>query len=139
MHGFHWKLRRKGLLEVKRLWKFRFLGSFSIAKTEEYDLKLWNVFDQFGITMPCSATYFLEVGARVLLKVWKKPPKGLLEIKKTLKNRIFRLFFQSQNGRVRPKSLNYLSSIWHHYSLFNYIFSGRWCTPFVQSFHEKVY
>ena len=36
---------------------------------EEYDQKLRKVFDQFGITIPCSATYFLEVGARFSLKV----------------------------------------------------------------------
>ena len=35
---------------------------------EECDQKISNVFDQFGITMPCSATYFLKVGARVSLK-----------------------------------------------------------------------
>ena len=29
-------------------------------------------FDQFGITIPCSATYLLEVGARVSLKVATK-------------------------------------------------------------------
>ena len=72
VQDFRSKFPRKGLLEVKRLCKFRFFGSFSIAKTEECDLKVWNVFDQFGITIPCSATYFLEVGARVLLKVAAK-------------------------------------------------------------------
>ena len=56
----------------KKLSKFRFLGCFSEAKTEESDLKAGNVFDQFGITIPCSATYFLEVGARVSLKVASK-------------------------------------------------------------------
>ena len=36
---------------------------------EACELKVWNVFDQLDITIPCSATYFLEVGACVLLKV----------------------------------------------------------------------
>ena len=49
---------------------------------EECDQKISNVFDQFGITMPCSATYFLEVGARVSLKL---ATKGFLRGKNTLK------------------------------------------------------
>ena len=36
---------------------------------EECDQNVWNVFDQIGITLPRSARYFLEVGARVPLKV----------------------------------------------------------------------
>ena len=36
-----------------------------------------NFFYQLGITIPCSATYFLEVGARVSLKVaTKRPVRG---------------------------------------------------------------
>ena len=49
-----------------------FLGCFSEGKTEEWDQKVWNFFDQFGITRPCSATYFVEVGACVSLKVVTK-------------------------------------------------------------------
>ena len=45
---------------------------FSKTKTEEYNQKVWNIFDQFGITIPCSATHFLQVGARVSLKVTTK-------------------------------------------------------------------
>ena len=37
------------------LWKYRFLGCFSKAKMEECDQKVWNVFNQFDITIPCSA------------------------------------------------------------------------------------
>ena len=37
---------------------------FSKAKTVECDKKVRNNFDQCGITIPCSATYFLKVGAR---------------------------------------------------------------------------
>ena len=40
--------------------------------------------------MPCSATKFLELGARILLKV---ATKAFLEVKKTLKTEIFRLLF----------------------------------------------
>ena len=57
---------------VKTLSKFRFLGCFSKAKAEECHQKVCNVFDQFGITIPCSAAYFLEIGARVSLKVATK-------------------------------------------------------------------
>ena len=39
---------------------------------EGCDLKVWKVFDQFGIAIPLSATYFLEVGAHVPLKVATK-------------------------------------------------------------------
>ena len=41
-----------------------------------------HVFDRFGITILCSATYFLEVGARVSLKV---ATNGSIRSKKTLK------------------------------------------------------
>ena len=66
------KVASKGLLEIKRLWKIGFLGCFSKVKTEECDLKFWIIFNQFGITIPCSDTYFLEVGARISLKVATK-------------------------------------------------------------------
>ena len=33
---------------------------------------LWNIFDQFGITILCSAIYFLEVSGCVSLKVATK-------------------------------------------------------------------
>ena len=39
---------------------------------EHYRTKILNVFDQFSITIPFSATYFLEVDARVSLKVATK-------------------------------------------------------------------
>ena len=39
---------------------------------EQCNQKIWNVFNQFDITVPCSATYFLEVGVRVLLNVAAK-------------------------------------------------------------------
>ena len=56
----------------------------SKAKTEESHLNVWNIFNRFGITIPCSTTYALEVGARDSLKVatrgsirGEKPPENL--------------------------------------------------------------
>ena len=63
------KVVTKGSIRDKKLGKFRVLGWFGKAKTEECDIKVWHVFDEFGITIPCSATSFLEFGARILLKV----------------------------------------------------------------------
>ena len=68
---------------VKKLWKIRFLGCFSKAKTEKCDQKVWNVFNQFTIIIPCSAAYFLEVGAHDSLKV---ATKGYLRAKKNSEN-----------------------------------------------------
>ena len=45
-------------------------------KNKKCKQKVRNVFNQFDITIPCSATYFLEVGAHVSLKV---ATKGNLE------------------------------------------------------------
>ena len=47
LHAFHSKYPPKGILEVKTLRKFRFLGCFSKEKTKECDQKVWNVFDEF--------------------------------------------------------------------------------------------
>ena len=58
-----------------------FSGCSSRVKTEEWDQKVWNVFDHFGITRPLLATYFLEVGASVSLKL---ATKGFLRGKKAL-------------------------------------------------------
>ena len=54
---------------------------FSKAKSEECDQKVWDVFNQFGITIPSSATYFLEVGTHISLKV---ATKGSIRDKKKL-------------------------------------------------------
>ena len=72
----------------------RFLGCFSKAKTKQCHLKVGNLFYQFGITISCLATYFLEVYARVSLKV---SSKGSIRDKKSLKNWIFS-FFLNKNG-----------------------------------------
>ena len=49
-----------------------------------------NVFDQFGITIPCSATFSLEVGARISLKV---ATKGSVRGKKNSENLDFSVVF----------------------------------------------
>ena len=46
-----------------------------------------------------SNTYFLEVSAHVVLKV---ATKASFSDKKNTKILVFRLFFQSKNGRVQP-------------------------------------
>ena len=47
------------------------------AKTEKWNQKFWNDFDQFGITTICSVACTLEVGAWVSLKVATKTcPRG---------------------------------------------------------------
>ena len=76
------KVATKSLLEVKTFWKNIFLGSFSKGKTEECEQKVWIVFDQFGIIIPCFATFSLEVGAHVSLKV---TTKGSIRVKNILK------------------------------------------------------
>ena len=60
---------------------------FYIAHTWRHLQTDWNVLDQFGIPILYSATYFLEVGARVSLKV---TTKGSLR-GKTLKIELLRL------------------------------------------------
>ena len=76
------KVATKVSPRCKKDWKFRFFGTFSIAKTKECRLNVTNVFDQFGISIPCPATYFLEVGAGISLKV---VTKGSIRGKKSLK------------------------------------------------------
>ena len=39
---------------------------------EECNLTVWNVFDQFGISIAYSEKYILAVGARILLEVATK-------------------------------------------------------------------
>ena len=77
-------------VEAKILQKFRFLEYFLKAKREECDQKNWTVCNKFGIIIPCEATYSLEVGPGVSLKV---ATKVFLEVKKTIKIKIFRQLF----------------------------------------------
>ena len=61
--------------------------------------------DQFGITITCSTTYFLEVGARASLKVATKgSPRG----KRNSGNLDFSLVFQNKRGGVSQKILKCL-------------------------------
>ena len=62
-------MRPKGLLEIKKLWKYRLSSCFSKAKTEEWDQKSRRFSDKYGMVMPGLDTYFLEVNAHVSLKV----------------------------------------------------------------------
>ena len=50
-------------LREKRTIKFRFLGHFSIAKTEECDQKDQNCSDEFTMLMEVLDTYFVRVDA----------------------------------------------------------------------------
>ena len=79
-----------------------------MAKTEECDQKVWNVFDKFAITIACSATYFLEVGACVSLKV---ATKASIEVKKTLKIRILGCF-----SKVKAEKCD--SEVWKFFDQF---------------------
>ena len=71
------------MLEIKTFWTFRVLGCLFKAGMEECDQKVWNVLDQFDITIRFSATSFLEVGAPISFKV---ATKGSLKGKNTLKS-----------------------------------------------------
>ena len=90
-------------MEVKTFWKFRFSGCFSKVKTVKSNQKVWDVFDQFGITIPCSSTYFLEVGARVSLKV---ATKGSLGGKNILKIKFLGCFSKAKTQECEQKVWN---------------------------------
>ena len=109
---------------------------FLKKKTEECNQKVGNVFDQFGIAIPCSATYFLEVSVRFSLKV---ATKQSIRGKKNSQNLDFQAVFLKKNGGVRPKCLKCFSSIWYQYTLFSCICSGSRCTGFTESSHERAY
>ena len=93
---------------VKKNLKIYIFRLFLKEKTEKSDQKVGNVFDQFGIAIPCSATYFLKVSARLSLKV---ATKGSISGKKNLKIYIFRKSFYSKNGGVWTKSWKDFSSV----------------------------
>ena len=59
-----------------------FLTCFSNAEIELFNRKVQNFFDQFGINIPCSATYLLEEGARVsMIVVTKSFLRGIKSLK----------------------------------------------------------
>ena len=55
--------------------------------------KVSKEFDQFGVDKSFSTTYYLEVGARVSLKL---ATKGFLRRKKTIENLAFQVVFLKQ-------------------------------------------
>ena len=67
---------------------------FSKAKPEECDPKYRSFGNRFGIIIPCSATYFLEVGACVL---WKASQQSFFRGKrKLLKLRLLDYFSKAE-------------------------------------------
>ena len=89
------KVATKIFFRGKKYKNLVFLGYFSDTKTEGYNLKDWSVCHRFDIIIPCSVTCFLEIGARVSLKVITKV---FFRDKKPVKIEIFRLLFQGKNG-----------------------------------------
>ena len=72
------KVATKGSFRGKKSKNFAFLGYFLEVKREQCDQKVWSLYNKFSIIIPCSTTFFLEVGAHVL---WKIGPKDFLEMK----------------------------------------------------------
>ena len=84
-----------------KLLKFRFSGYFSKAKTEECHQKNWRFCDKVGMLMLAPNTYFLEVSARLSLKV---VTKASFRGKEVLKFSIFKVFFLKQKRRSATKN-----------------------------------
>ena len=94
---------------------------------EECDQNVWNVFNQFDITISSVATYLVEVGARVSLKVVTKgSPRGK---KKHGKFGFLGYFFNAKGARPKiwslfsqfditiPSSVTYFLEVGVHLSL----------------------
>ena len=90
------KIATEAFRGCRKLWKFRFSCYFTKAKTEQCNQKDLFVFNKFGISIHCSATYFLRVGASVSLKVATKVSFRGTKIQKFS---IFRAFFRKQKWR----------------------------------------
>ena len=85
---------------------------------EKCDQKDWNVLDQFDISIPCSATFFLGVGAHVSLKVTTKESfrgKNILKIK------TFSLFFKAKTESATKKVEMFLINLASLYLVHRYI------------------
>ena len=67
---------------------------------EECDVKAWNVFDKFDITIPFSSTSFLEVAGRLSLKV---ATKGSSTGKENSENLDIEVIFLKQKWRNAAK------------------------------------
>ena len=83
------KVATNGSFRGKKIQNFSILKAF-LLKQKRWSPTKKTVSDKFDISITCSAAYFLEVGARVSLKVFAK---GSFRDKKTLKVQIFRLLF----------------------------------------------
>ena len=90
-------------LSGKKLWKFRFYCCFSKAKTEECEQKIRSFSAKFGMLLPGSDTYFLEVSVDDSLKV---AIKGYFRGKKLWK---FRFYVTFRCFRFRVKEYVNLS------------------------------
>ena len=97
------KVATKGSFRGKKSENLAFLGYFSEEKSEECSLKDWSVCNIFGIITSSSATYFLEVGARVSLKV---ATEVFLEIKKLLKFRFLDYFSKAKTEECDQEDLS---------------------------------
>ena len=74
----------------------------------ECDQKYLSFSNRFGMLMPSSDTYFMEVSAHVSPKVATKSSFR----EKIIENLIFlKLFFQRKNGEVRPERLECLINL----------------------------
>ena len=69
---FSFKVANKTLFRGKKLWKSRFSGYFSKAKTDEWDQIILSLSDKLGVIISSLDTYFLEVSADPLMKVGTK-------------------------------------------------------------------
>ena len=77
------KVITKGCLRGKKISEnLDFNVFFLKTEMEECDQKIRNFSDKFGVTIPCSLTYFLKAGAPVSLKV---ATKGYFRGEKPLK------------------------------------------------------
>ena len=84
------KVATKGYIRGK---DFPKIYIFRLLCTEECNRKDVLVSDKFGIIIRCSAKYFLEVGARFILKV---ATKGSVRGKKIKTLTFLRLFFKAK-------------------------------------------
>ena len=105
------KLATKASFGGKKLWKFRFSGCFSKAKTGEWDQKNWSFSYKFGMLMPVSETYFLEVSPHVSLEV---ATKGFFRGKRIWKVSIFKAFLLKQIRRSAAEKigLSLINLVW---------------------------
>ena len=87
----------------EKLWQSRFLlDYFSKTKTEEFNQKIWSVYNILGITIRRSAQYYPEVSSHVPEKV---ATKSSFKGKNTQKNLDFKSTFLKQKGRNATENI----------------------------------